>query len=145
MKIKNLYIRQFVYGFTFLGMYLIAPLFFTYSAKRRAKVRSKKKGFLWLFLNDTKKSSPNDIDYGDYGRFKHNWFGAIQQNLLRNSHWNFKINYLLPNIGITENVKGNMTLCNKTIFGFNRATYEVGVRSISDFLLLKRFCFSISM
>jgi hypothetical protein len=130
MKINNPYTRQLIYGLIFLGMYIIAPLFFSYTVKGRANVRlrkdrSKWHKFLWLFLNDTKKSSNEDIDYGDYGRFSHNWIGAIKQNLFRNSHWNFKINYLLPNKGTPTNVKGNMTLCNLTKYGKQSATYNI--------------------
>ena len=84
--------------------------------------------FLWLFLNDTTKQSENDIDYGDYGRFKHNIIGAFRQNL-RNNAWNFKINYTVPEQGEKTHYKGNTLLFYNTrlpiILGKQYATYKI--------------------
>ena len=61
----------------------------------------------WWFLNDTLPYDKNDIDWGDFGRFSHNFKGYYQQNALRNSHWNLKRTLLPHTTNITE-VKGDM-------------------------------------
>ena len=57
---------------------------------------------LWLCLNDTKKQSEKDIDFGDYGRFKHNIIGAYRQSVFRNPTWNLRNDYFNPKKGKIE-------------------------------------------
>lgn len=67
-------------------------------------VRRKKITFLWWFLNDTKPINDKDIDWGDFGRFKHNFWGFYMQNAIRNSHWNLRLK-LAPKLGKITDIK----------------------------------------
>lgn len=45
----------------------------------------------WWFLNDFPPFNKDDIDAGDFGRFKENFVGFYRQNAFRNSHWNLRM------------------------------------------------------
>lgn len=61
----------------------------------------------WWFLNDYPPFGQNDIDAGDFGRFKHNFWGFFKQNALRNSHWNLRM-LLRPKYEEPYNILGNI-------------------------------------
>lgn len=93
--------------------------------------------FLWWFLNDTIEGR----DAGDYGRYTYNFKGYYRQCANRNSHWNFRMNYLIPEIGKMTNIINNgslvysrfngkilsyITLCNtSTSWGFQNITFKI--------------------
>ncbi len=77
------------------------------------------KPFWWL-LNNSLPEVKGDIDYGDYGRFKHTFIGFYKQNALRNPYHNLKVKYLKPKQGIKRNVKGELMLLSVD------SNYEVG-------------------
>ena len=67
----------------------------------------------WWFLNDYPPFDENDIDAGDYGRFKHNFIGFYRQNAFRNSHWNLRM-LLRPNYQMPYAESGNLEEIDKT-------------------------------
>lgn len=83
---------------------------------------------LWWFLNDTEPISKTDIDFGDYGRFKHNFVGFYKQNAWRNSHWNLRLILGKKLKGEPTDIKGEMRLKSprwNNSFGTTKATYKV--------------------
>jgi hypothetical protein len=48
-----------------------------------------------------------DMDWGDFGRFSHDFKGFFMQNAIRNSHWNAVLLMSPYNTNITD-VKGKM-------------------------------------
>ena len=120
-------IKYITYGLIFALAYVVGLVIVPIIYPFRHRIRKRNIVPLWWFLNDTKPIDNNDIDWGDYGRFKHNLKGFYQQNALRNGHWNLKL-LLAPNKGIKTDVKGKLTLLstrwnNKT--GRTYATYKI--------------------
>jgi hypothetical protein len=133
-----------LFGVIWLLGIVIVPSIYAFRTSIR---EGKKKGkwfhtFLWYFLNDTTKTNEADIDWGDYGRFSHNFYGYIKQCLFRNSHWNLKI-LLVPKRNPhnkKDNVVGTLYQYNvgkplKT--GVSKGTYSV--QGQKHF----RFCFTL--
>jgi hypothetical protein len=128
-------------------MYLLAFIFWGISFTFRKQLRAKEsrnwfQQFLWWFLNDTTAGR----DAGDYGRFEHNLIGAIQQNLFRNSHWNFRINVFVPNKGAIENLSkgGRLTFYRlpdegqEPVFGTQNITYDIEGQKLFRYSFLKQ-------
>ena len=125
-----------LYAFIYvISVFIYIPIVYPF----RNKIRNLKHSYtiaylLWLFLNDTTKQSEKDIDFGDYGRFKHNIFGAFRQSVLRNNAWNLK---LVLGDGLNKQVSSMKTICydgkqpplwfrNYSVWGYQFVTYEIG-------------------
>ena len=117
----------------FIGVFLVIPIY-----PFRQQIRANKKNnfiyIFWLFLNDTTPVNDNDLDYGDYGRFKHNFLGFYRQNAIRNSHWNFrKVFYKLQKgkaymVKYTNNSDKTLRFFNldqPLIYGYQNVTFYV--------------------
>jgi len=135
--IKNPYIRHIIYAPIFILMYVLAFFVFPLSYLLRVRVRHFKDvkpryRFLWFFLND-------ETDCGERWWMKKNgynqavtWVQLFRWNVIRNSHWNFKLS-VRPKIGQVENVniikdttlRGGTMFCNYTIKGMQHCTYEI--------------------
>ena len=118
----------FVALILFALFYVLGLVLTPFNYFLRHYIRRKKITVLWWFLNDTTKFHKNDIDYGDFGRFSHNWWGFIRQNAFRNSHWNFKTIVFIPKKAEKENLKGNLEVLDKDWnfkIGWNYATYKI--------------------
>ena len=81
-----------VYLFLTLVGCVLHLLYFTYYF--RVWVRKNEVVPFWWFINNTLPEVKGDIDWGDFGRFKHNFIGFYQQSALRNPFHNIKIEYL---------------------------------------------------
>lgn len=102
-------INYILIGLIFLSSYIVGLVLTPFNYFLRHWVRRRNIIPLWMFLNDTKPYDKNDIDYGDFGRFKHNFIGFYRQNAIRNSHWNLKL-LLSPKKGIKYDAIGNLDL-----------------------------------
>ncbi|MCG9970980.1 hypothetical protein [Christiangramia crocea] len=82
-----------------LILYILAFIIFPI-----AYVIKPESGFFWWFLH-----SGNMYGYSHEDRWKHygkkNFFVAYVWNVIRNSHWNFRVNVLKPRLGEAEKVK----------------------------------------
>jgi len=91
--------------FTVLGLFIV-PFLYPF----RVSIQKNKTPFFWWFLNDTEQNPKwMDIDYGIYGRFKHNLIGFYRQCAIRNPHWNLKL-LLGPEKGTPTDIKGEMQM-----------------------------------
>jgi hypothetical protein len=135
--IKNPYIRHIIYAPIFILMYVLAFFVFPYSYTLRVKVRrlkDVKRGyrFLWFFLND-------ETDIGERWWMIKNgynpdptWIQLFRWNVIRNSHWNFKLT-VRPQKGVAKNVnvikdttgRGGTMFCNYLIMGMQHCNYTV--------------------
>ena len=118
-----------------LSVFIYIPIVYPF----RNEIRNLKRSYtiaylLWLFLNDTTKQNEKDIDFGDYGRYKHNIFGAFRQSVIRNNAWNFK---LVLGEGLNSQITSMKTIFydgkqppllfrNYSVWGYQFATYEIG-------------------
>lgn len=85
--IRKYIIHGLIFGLAFIVGLLIVPVIYWF----KDWLRYKYPNTIWWFLNDRPPLNKNDIDAGDYGRFKHNLWGFYRQNALRNPHWNLKL------------------------------------------------------
>lgn len=153
-------LRWLLIGIVHLVFYLLGLIIPTLIYWIRPQVRKwKEKGiwlfvFFWYFLNDTTKASEDDIDWGDYGRFKHNYFGYFRQCSIRNSHWNFRRyvmnfdDFVVNNAHVVwssvydkdtkEKIPFTMTLCNVKKYWGSQLCFFNG-----DKIPLFRFSFSV--
>lgn len=82
-----------------LILYILAILIFPI-----AYILRPEKGFLWWFLNDGNMYGANHEKYWKhYGKEK--WWVAYVWNVIRNSHWNFRMSVLKPKLGEHEDVR----------------------------------------
>ena len=93
---------------------------------------------LWWFLNDTLQYSERDVDWGDFGRFSHNFIGFYQQNAIRNSHWNLRTMVGAHLTGEPYNIIGEMHLLGV------RWNYKVG-RTFATYYINKVKYFRTSL
>ena len=160
--IKNPYIRYFIYAPIFILMYVLAFFVFPYSYVLRKDVRrfkdaKKRYRFLWFFLND-------ETDCGERWWMIKNgytpdatWIQLFRWNVIRNSHWNFKLS-VRPTKGVAEDVKiikdttgrGGTMFCNYTVMGMQHCTYEInGVKffrySFSKIIFFKRVLWNVQL
>ena len=145
------YLRYIWLSMIELAMYVLPFIFWWTAFIFRKKLRTNKnrnwfQQFLWWFLNDTIKEGPEDIDWGDYGRFKHNLWGAMQQNLFRNSHWNFRLTVFTPNSGAIKDLhpkNGRLTFyrlpinSEEPVFGKQNVTFEIDGQKLFRYSFLK--------
>ena len=98
---------------------------------------------LWWFLNNSLPEVDKDIDFGDFGRFKHNFIGFFKQNALRNPYHNLKITYLKPKQGIKRNIKGELNLLsvdwNYEVTN-TKGTYEIKGTKYFRYSMIWEFC-----
>jgi len=108
MEMIKAFLRVLGAAILYLIMYIPSPIIVPLNYFIRDRVRSKGLKFLWYYLNDTKQDPEwKDIDWGDFGRFKHNFWGYIKQNLFRNFIWNLKLSMLFkkPVTNIKQAIK----------------------------------------
>tara|TARA_Y100000758_G_C15981898_1_gene397217 strand:- start:292 stop:813 length:522 start_codon:yes stop_codon:yes gene_type:complete len=146
---KTAIVKWLGYG-VFTGIFYIISLFITplnYFIKEW--VRDNNITPLWWFLNDTKPINDKDVDWGDFGRFKHNFWGFYMQNAIRNSHWNLRL-LLAPKQGKITDVKYSKK-SDKTLtlyrmpneneepkFGFQNVSFKMNGKKHFRFSLLKK-------
>lgn len=137
MKNKPI-LRWLIYGIIFIMIYMLSLIIYPLAYWLRKPARRYKFYPLWWFLNDSEPDGISD-DYGakwwrkEKGITKYNLWVSYRWSALRNSHWNFKVNTLIPKLGIPRNVKvyknttskKGMTFCNYTILGKQFAKYEI--------------------
>jgi hypothetical protein len=120
------------------GYFIVPFIFFI-----KDWLREKYPNVIWWFLNDNPPYDDNDIDAGDYGRFKHNFIGFYQQNAIRNSHWNLVLLLKPKNTNITE-IKGNLefhsVVWNRYLAGFRYSTYRAEGVKYFRLSWIKEFC-----
>lgn len=100
---NNPILRWILIGLVHLTMYLLGCIVTPLLYWSRGSIRENKDKFYnyiaWLFLNDSTANNDEDVDWGDYGRYSHNWLGFVRQSVIRNSHWNFRRTYFIPEVG----------------------------------------------
>ena len=121
-------LRWLVYGIVFMLMYALAFVLFpiAYLVRDNAPI------FLWWFLNDeTLEGEDWWLEKNGYTKGKPTRYQLFRWNVIRNSHWNFKMHEITPgntkpydikvyysNLYIAEtDIKidlSPLTLCNKT-------------------------------
>ena len=87
------YLIWFVMGIVYLALTIIGCIFVPFIYPIRIRVREKEIAPFWWFVNNTLPEVKGDIDYGDFGRFKKNFWGFYQQYALRNPFHNLKITH----------------------------------------------------
>ncbi len=92
-----MYAKWFIMGIVYLLLTIIGLVFVPFIYPIRKWIRRKEIVPFWWFVNNTLPEVKGDIDWGDFGRFKHNFKGFYQQNALRNPFHNLKIEHLSPN------------------------------------------------
>jgi len=103
-------LRLLLMGVLYLCLFIVGLFIVPCIYPARHYVRNNEIWLLWWFLNNSLPEVKGDIDFGDFGRFKHNFKGFYQQNALRNPFHNLKIKYLKPKQGIKTDVKGELNL-----------------------------------
>jgi hypothetical protein len=130
-------LKYITYGLVFLitmiiGWFLVPFIYPIKEFVRRNEIRP-----FWWFLNNTLPEVEGDIDFGDFGRFKHNFIGFYRQNALRNPTHNLKL-WLSPPKGDKENVIGELKMLS------TQWDYKVGKRS-ATYTIKGVKCFRKSM
>ena len=118
-------------GILFLILFIIGLVIVPLVYPIKRIVRKYKLKPFWWFLNNLLPEVNGDIDYGDFGRFKHNFKGFYQQNALRNPYHNLKINHLKLKQGTKTDIKGELILFSvdwNYEVGFTSGTYKVNGR-----------------
>ena len=123
-----MYLKWGLMGVFYALLFIVGLVFVLFIYPIRKWVRVYEVKPLWWFLNNSLPEVKGDIDYGDFGRFKHNFIGFFRQNALRNPYHNLKIKYLNPKQGIKRNVKGKLQLLSvdwNYEVGSTEATYKI--------------------